>query len=184
MGCFCTLWHVFPSTQFTGVTRYARGTVLGSAAVFITIVGHASGHGALPEAGLLFLLLPLGVTLGTLVAQKRRSGAWILGFVLALQVLFHLLLTIAAGHGHHGAFLPNTPMLISHLIAAAAVAVVLTHGDALIHRWIAFWHALAFELNWKPAPLALASTPVFIEPTLVESSALADVIARRGPPTS
>ena len=154
------------------------------AAVLITIMGHSAGHGELPEPGLLLLLLPLAVALGALVAHNRRSGAWVLGFVLALQVLFHLLLTIAAGHGHHGSFLPDTQMLVSHLIAAAAVAVVLTHGDALIHRWIAFWQALAFELNWRPAPLALASTPVFIEPTLIESSALAHVIARRGPPTS
>ena len=161
-----------------------RGAALGVAAVLITILGHSAGHGELPEPGLLLLLLPLAVALGALVAQKRRSGAWVLGFVLALQVLFHLLLTIAAGHGHHGSFLPDVPMLVSHLIAAGAVAVVLTHGDALIHRWIAFWNALAIELGWIPAPQAVAAAPVFIEPTLVTSSALAHAIARRGPPTS
>ncbi len=161
-----------------------RGAALGVAAVLITILGHSAGHGELPEPGLILLLLPLAVALGALVAQKRRSGAWVLGFVLALQVLFHLLLTIAAGHGHHGSFLPDAPMLVSHLIAAAAVAVVLTHGDALIHRWIAFWQALAFELSWKPAPLAITGTPVYIEPTLAPSTALSHVIARRGPPTS
>ena len=170
--------------HFSGIARLARGGALGVAAVIITAVGHSSGGGSLPEPGLLLLLLPLGLALGTLVAQQRRSGAWILGFVLALQVLFHLLLTIAAGHGHHGSFLPDTPMLLSHLIAALAVAFVLAHGDALIHRWIAFWQALAVELDWTPAPLAAALKPAFREPHFTSSALLAHDIARRGPPTS
>lgn len=170
--------------RFTGSTRAMRGAALGTAAVLITTLGHSAAHGSLPEAGLLVLLLPVAWALGTLVAQKKRSAAWVLGFVLALQVLFHLLLTIAAGHGHHGSFIPDAPMLVSHLVAAGAVAAVLTHGDALVHRWIAFWQALAVELGWTPAPRPLAVTPFFTEPTLVESLALSYAIARRGPPTS
>jgi hypothetical protein len=172
------------SILFTGSTRLMRGAALGAAAVLITALGHSSGHGALPEPGLLVLLLPLALALGSLVAHKRRSGAWVLGFVLALQVLFHLLLTIAAGHGHQGSLLPDTPMLLGHLIAALVVAAVITHGDALIHRWIAFWHALALQFSWTPAPQAVTAAPVFIEPTLTESTALAHAIARRGPPSS
>ena len=170
--------------RFTGSMRLMRGAALGGAAVLITVLGHSGGHGATPEPGLLLLLLPLALALGTLVTQKRRSGMWVLGFVLALQVLFHLLLTIAAGHGHHGSFVPDAPMLLSHLMAAGAVAFVLTHGDALIHRWIAFWQALAIELGWIPSPLAAASGPVLIEPTFAPSTALAHAIARRGPPIS
>ena len=170
--------------RFTGSTRLMRGAALGVAAVVITALGHSGGHGALPEPGLLALLLPLALALGTLVAHKRRSGAWVLGFVLALQVLFHLLLTIAAGHGHQGSLLPDTPMLLGHLIAALVVAAVITHGDALIHRWIAFWHDLTLELGWTPAPPAITAAPVFVGLTLKESSALAHAIARRGPPSS
>ena len=170
--------------RFTGSTRLMRGAALGVAAVVITALGHSGSHGALPEPGLLALLLPLALALGTLVAHKRRSGAWVLGFVLALQVLFHLLLTIAAGHGHQGSLLPDTSMLLGHLIAALVVAAVITHGDALIHRWIDFWHDLALELDWTPAPPAITSAPVFMEPTLSESTALAHAIARRGPPSS
>jgi hypothetical protein len=172
------------STRFTGSTRLARGAALGVAAVLITILGHAGGHGALPEAGLLVLLLPLAIALGALVTHKRRSGAWVLGFVLALQVLFHVLLTIIAGHGHDGALLPDTSMLLGHVVAAVAVAVVLTHGDALIHRWIGFWQALALELRWTPAPLPFACAPIFIEPHVVDSTVLGHAIARRGPPAS
>lgn len=161
-----------------------RGAVLGAAAVLITTLGHSGGHGALPEPGLLLLLMPLAIALGSLVAHKRRSGAWVLGFVLALQVLFHLLLTIAAGHGHQGSLLPDVPMLLGHLIAALIIAAVLTHGDGLIHRWIAFWQALALELGWVPAPQAFAVAPVYRESTLAESTTLAHAIARRGPPSS
>jgi len=170
--------------RFHGISRLARGSALGVAAVLITALGHSGGNGALPELGLLALLLPLGIALGALVAQKRRSGAWVLGFVLAMQVLFHLLLTIAAGHGNHGSFLPDTSMLLGHLIAALAVAAALTHGDSLVHRWIAFWQALAIELGWSPAPLAVTSAPVFIEPRAFDSALIDHVIARRGPPTS
>ena len=171
-------------THFTGSARLMRGAALGVAAVLITLLGHSGGHGELPEPALLALLLPLALALGTLVAQKRRSGVWILGFVLALQVLFHILLTIAAGHAHQRGFLPDTSMLLGHLIAAIAIAGVLTHGDALVHRWIAFWQALAIELGWTPAPQAATVAPVFFEQTLVETTALSHVIARRGPPTS
>ena len=170
--------------RFHGISRLARGSALGVAAVLITALGHSGGNGALPELGLLLLLLPLGIALGALVAQKRRSGVWILGFVLALQVLFHLLLTIAAGHANHGSFLPDTSMLLSHLIAALAVAAALTHGDSLVHRWIAFWQALAIELGWSPAPLAVTNAPVFFEPRVTDSAVLGLSIVRRGPPTS
>jgi len=162
----------------------ARGAALGIAAVLITVIGHSAGHGATPEAGLLLLLLPLALALGALVADKRRSGVWILGFVLALQVLFHLLLTIAAGHGHHGSFLPDAPMLVGHLLAAVVIAVALAHGDALVHRWIAFWQALTLDIAWTPLPTVASSAPSFLQPTPLESSALADSIARRGPPVS
>lgn len=171
-------------THFTGSTRLMRGAALGVAAVLITLLGHSGGHGELPEPALLALLLPLALALGTLVAQKRRSGAWILGFVLALQVLFHTLLTIAAGHAHQRGFLPDTSMLLGHLIAAIAIAGVLTHGDALVHRWIAFWQALAIELGWTPAPQAAGAAPAFFEPHISDSAVLGHAIARRGPPTS
>lgn len=170
--------------HFTGITRLARGAVLGVAAVLITALGHSGGNGALPELGLLVLLLPVGVALGALVAQKRRSGTWILGFVLAQQVLFHLLLTIAAGHGQHGSLLPGASMLLGHLIAAVVISVALTRGDALIHRWIAFWQALALELSWAPVPLPVTSAPAFIEPRAFTSAFIDHCIARRGPPTS
>lgn len=164
--------------------RLARGAVLGAAAVLITVLGHSAGHGALPEPGLLVILLPLGLALGTLAADRRRSGTWILGFVLALQVLFHLLLTIAAGHGHHGSLLPDAPMLVSHLIAATIIATALAHGDALVHRWIEFWHALALDLAWTPAPRISAAAPI-TSPLLARDSVILEhAIARRGPPAS
>jgi hypothetical protein len=161
-----------------------RGAVLGIAAVLITLLGHSGGHGALPETGLLALLLPLALGLGALVSHKRRSGAWILGFVLALQVLFHLLLTIAAGHGHHGPLLPDAPMLLGHLFAALAVAAVLTHGDALIHRWIAFWHSLSQTFVWIPTPASRCSPQPFFESPALHAVTLTGTIARRGPPVS
>lgn len=161
-----------------------RGAALGVAAVLITVLGHSVGHGEIPQPALLALLLPLAVALGTLVAQKRRSGAWILGFVLGLQILFHILLTIAAGHAHQRGFLPDTSMLLGHLIAAIAIAGVLTHGDALVHRWIAFWQAFAVELGWTPAPQTVGAVPVFFEPHITDSALLGHAIARRGPPTS
>jgi hypothetical protein len=99
-------------------------------------------------------------------------------------VLFHILLTIAAGHAHQQEFLPDTSMLLGHLIAAIAIAGVLTHGDAIVHRWIAFWQALAIELGWTPAPQAAGAAPVFFEPRVTDSAVLGLSIARRGPPTS
>ena len=170
--------------HFSGITRLARGSALGAAAVLITILGHSGGHGAVPEPGLLVLLLPPALGLGALVSHKRRSGAWILGFVLALQVLFHLLLTIAAGHGHHGPLLPDAPMLLGHLIAALGIAAVLTHGDALIHRWIEFWHALWLEFSWAPAPASARRLQPFFTPPTLAPVALVGTIARRGPPAS
>jgi hypothetical protein len=158
--------------------------VLGISAVLITVLGHSGGYGTLPEPGLLVLLLPLALGLGALVSHTRRSGAWILGFVLSLQVLFHLLLTIAAGHGHHGPLLPDAPMLLGHLIAALAIAAVLTHGDALIHRWIEFWQALSLEFSWTPAPASARSPQPFFEAPALGSDPLVSTIARRGPPVS
>ena len=172
------------SIRFTGSARLLRGTVLGCATVLITVLGHAGGHGSLPEPGLLLLLAPLALALGALVADKRRSAAWMLGYVLAVQVLFHLLLTIASGHGHHGSVIPDTAMLLGHLLAALAVTIVLIHGDALIHRWIEFWRALAIELSWTPLSEPVTVAVAFVEPVAAVSATLDHDIARRGPPVS
>ena len=160
-----------------------RGSALGVACLLITLAGHTAAGGNPADAGIL-LGLPIAVTLGFAWAERRRTTGQLIAFVLACQALLHLVMTLASGHPGHGTpLLPSAAMLLGHLFAAIVAALILSHGETVLHRWLAFLAELG-----RPA-LALPSlsitdqpTPTWITPAISLHGRLARSIPRRGPP--
>jgi hypothetical protein len=118
--------------------RVVRGVVLGLCVLAISIAGHAAGgQGTLPDVVSFLILLPLAVSLSVTMSGRRRGGAWLLGYLLGVQALFHVLLTLSTSHvGHHQSFTPTVSMLALHVLATLACAVVLTSGDRHLMAWL------------------------------------------------
>jgi cytochrome bd-type quinol oxidase subunit 2 len=177
------------TVRFRGAARLVRGSLLGAACLLITLAGHTAAGGNPADAGIL-LGLPLAVALGVAWAERRRSTGQLIAFVLGCQALLHVVMTLAAGHPGHGAsalpgtpMLPGAPMLIGHLLAALAAALVLSHGEAVLHRWLAFLAALGQPALAVPT-ISIAEHPAhhWIQPTLALHDRLARSTPRRGPP--
>lgn len=168
----------------TSGLRLVRSCVLASAMLVLTTVAHVAAHGTAPSTGSMALLLPITLGLSAIALERRRGAAWLAVFAIGVQALLHVLLTVATAHGAgHASLLPSTGMLLAHVGAAVATALVLAHGDALLHRWIDF--ARTSLLSPAPAllqPHSPSWAPAFIEPVLHGAQHLAAVVSRRGPP--
>ena len=168
----------------SGGLRLVRGGVLALSMVLLTSLVHIQAHGDLPSAGTLLAMTPLVLVLSALVLARPRGTCFFVVFSISTQALLHMLLTVGAGHGsHHASLVPSAGMLAAHLGAAIATALILSRGDALLHRWLSMLctaltaptitiPAIASKLGF----LASRKAPRF------NSRDLDHAIHRRGPP--
>lgn len=173
------------ASRFTGPARVGRGVLLGTAVVLLTVTGHtAGGTWSGQDMVSLLLLWPLAVALSLVAADRRRSAAWLFAFAVGMQALFHVLLSIASGHGPHAApFLPSSTMIVGHLGAAAVTALVLAQGDRLLHAWLALWGMLARGVvTVTPMPVMRAPGRLAYVGPFVDDWVNCTAISRRGPP--
>ena len=173
------------TSRNTGLARVGRGMLLGTAVVLLTVMGHTSGgRWSSMDTASLVLLWPVAVALSLVAAERRRSAPWLFVFVIGVQALFHVLLSIASGHAPHSAQLwPSTTMILGHLVAGAAIAAVLAHGDRILHAWLVFWAMLARGgvTSIAMPPMRPTALPCYVAPIL-QSPANRTAISRRGPP--
>jgi len=165
--------------------RALRGIVVGAAMLILTSAAHTSANASPPTIGAFLILTPLVVALSIAFLQRQRSYIWLIGFSVGVQALLHILMTVGAGHGsHHASLLPSTAMVLTHVGAAIATALVLSHADALLHRWISMVRTLLFVFLCAPAPVALRAVSGFPgDSHTFCSHDLDHAIARRGPPS-
>ncbi|WP_369021741.1 hypothetical protein [Paenarthrobacter ureafaciens] len=182
------------------------GLILGLAAA-----AHTAGGGRLPAVPVLVLLAVLVLLPVTILARRRLSLGTITATLGAGQLALHAAFTALprpvdhcatagiVGHGHHqaatvpdcaaaatmaahvGAVLPGPVMTAAHILAVAATAVLLAHGETLLWRMLDWLAPLTFALHppvlpqWAtPDSLSMAFVPP-LHPCL-------RVRALRGPP--
>ena len=165
--------------------RLFRSAAFALIATQIAAFGHMVGGGEAPDPAV--LVIGAG-TIGAMVTgltRRQRSFSSIFGVMAAAQLAFHLLFTVdvhsMAGHS----FLPADPrrMLVFHLVAAAASAVILATGDAAL---FGLFRALRRAVTLTP-PALLAAAPLWTArsadvPRRRPAGALLSVSPRRGPP--
>jgi len=167
------------------------GLILGLAAA-----AHTAGGGHLPTAPVLGLLAALILLPVTVLARRRLGLGSIASALGAGQLALHTAFTSLPGpvdhctagiaaHGHHQAqtipdcavagagFLalhvpafPGPVMVTAHILAVAATALLLVHGETVLWRMLAWLAPRAIELRpsvlpqWTaPAPLRSSCVP-------------------------
>jgi hypothetical protein len=161
--------------------RWSRSLCLATTLLILTLAGHSAASGALPSAAACLITAAPALALTLAVSARRRSMAWLTGYLLLGELLLHLVLSAASGHAH--ALLPSPVMLAAHTVASIVAAAVFAQGEQLAARWTAYLgQALGIPSLRLPAlPIHLAPAPAGV----VDHAAgllLAHHVARRGPP--
>lgn len=158
--------------------RRLRGCLLVGFTALLTAVGHLAGGGALPDLGLLVLLLPALAWPAVAMADRCR-GPLAATLVLGVgQLVLHTFLSTV--HAHHQA----APMLGAHAAVTAVSVVGLRWADQGL---AALFAAVRRVVPRRPAPPAVAVVQL---PQPVHGPAvpariqrvLAATHVRRGPP--
>lgn len=163
-----------------------QGSAIGVASVFITVLAHSLGAGALansfPGLATTAFLFIAATMIGAVALDARKGWIALSVLMFALQVFFHVILVVTDGHHAHG-FVPSASMIFTHLLAALTIAALICGADGIVNRWLAFWSMLCRRVD---APVALeprrlaTSPPRVIDATAVWSPARS--LIRRGPP--
>ena len=148
----------------------------------LTMAGHATAGGGLPDLGGAAVLALIAVGLGSALAARRLRIVPVLALLLVGQALAHVVLSVS---GHHAG--PATgsagPMLAAHLLAGAGAALVLVVSDRLVDRWLALWATLlgAPRVPSSRPVGAVRRAPAPGRPDLTTRELLHHLV-RRGPP--
>jgi hypothetical protein len=172
-----------------GLLRCTRAGVLVGLTVLVSLGGHVLGGGVVRASAPMVLGVLALAGICVAAAESRRGFGEIFAVVLLAQPVLHLLASMG-GH-HHGSTAPAsgdglglTPVMIgAHVLAAAALSVLLACADRLLWAFAALARRVALPpvptpllvLRCGPVPLVLVTLPAL--------SALRDAPLRRGPPS-
>jgi len=182
--------------------RALRGAAAAWIATVVAATSHTLAGGGAPSPALVAVLGILASPLAIALAGRRLS-AWRIGVtVLASQALFHGAFAVTAdvdpsvaaiAHAHHatllgapdpvGGLLPDAPMLVGHVLAAAATMLALYCGERMLRalgRGIRSILRRAGEP--APAPIVLLRIAAGAPPTLPARGVVLSDVSRRGPP--
>lgn len=178
--------------------RAVRGSAAAWIATIVAATAHTLAGGGAPAPVLVaavgVLASPFAVAL-----VGRRLAAWRVGIaVLASQALFHTAFALtsradpATLSGHHtlltvdravGLVLPDAPMLIGHVLAAAATVVVLYGGERMLR---ALGRGIRSLFSRADVVAPLPSIPRLVAPrarlTVPAARPTLSGLSRRGPP--
>ncbi|WP_280511032.1 hypothetical protein, partial [Nocardia farcinica] len=139
-----------------GAVARLRGGSAGAISATVSIAAHGwASAGAAPDSTTLALLTGAAAVVGALVAglaPLRDTAAGLVAALVAGQLLGHLTLGAASGHLHHGDPQLSWRMLLAHLVAAVAAAIVIRGAEATYRIGTA---VLARVLPRRPSPPVL-----------------------------
>lgn len=161
--------------------RGARRVALAFTLFLVSLLGHSAAAGSMPALPGLLGALAVSTALAFAVADRRRSMLWLFGYLLAGQLLLH---TVMSAMGHHAfALVPDTSMLLAHVLAAAVAAAVFAKSEAMALAW---WRAAHRYLGTPrlalPALSATSIVPTWQEPVVADNATCFSVASWRGPP--
>ncbi|MFG1791353.1 hypothetical protein [Nocardia sp. NPDC049149] len=158
---------------YRGAVARLRGGSAGAISGTISVAAHgwASG-GVAPDGTTLVLLASASAVIGALVAGLAPLRDTTVGLVTALiagQLLGHLTMGFSSGHLHHGDAQLSPAMILAHVLAALAAAVLI-RGVEVAYR--AGTAVLARVLPARNAP------PLFADPAPLRTTHRDRVILR------
>lgn len=181
--------------------RAARGAAAAWVATIVAATAHTLSGGGAPPPALVGVIGILASPLAVLLVGRRLS-AWRIGAaVVAGQALFHVAFAATAGadagaatavHAHAAelsgsaaasGLLPDGPMLLGHLLAAAATMLALYGGERMLRALGRGIHSV-LRRTQEPVTATVAVPRVAWTAPLVHAPGLVlSDLSRRGPPS-
>jgi len=169
-----------------GVPRVLRGLATAGVSAALAVAAHAAAGGGLPSTGTAVVLTAVLAGAGVALADRRRGFRSILAVVGAGQLGMHVLLD-QFGHAHAGTDV-SALMVVTHAVAAVAVAMLLAGAERSVFAVVAVLRWLLGGALTAPRPLPVTASPSRPAPASVPPGSITlDVLlrranARRGPP--
>jgi hypothetical protein len=169
--------------------RALRLVAFATTATVLALGAHVLAGGAppalLPTA--VAIVVPAGAAVA--LARRRRRFVDISVVLAAVQVVLHEVFVAAGGgpalpaHVGHGL---DPWMPVTHTLAVLVTAVLLTHGERMLHLLVTWWRAVPAvwrALSSPVLPIRRLTSPVAVRigPVPPSLRACAPVV-RRGPP--
>lgn len=148
---------------------------MGGTSGVVATVAHALAAGRYPGTTALTVLLCVAVIAGVLAASTRVA---IVPLLLVGQVLGHVALSLGSGHLH----IPDAGMLVAHLAAVFAAAVLIRgaeRGSAVALNAVRRATSVPGPVPSPPTPAAL---PVDPGPERRRTQVFPEGVSTRGPP--
>lgn len=131
-------------------------------------------------------LVALAIT--RVACHQRRSPLWLAAYLLGMQALLHVILTLLSSHhggqgsASHTLMLP-APMLAAHALATIGAAAIVIHGNAVIDRWVGLLARTFVGIHLPVVAIDAAPDPT-LGPAQLHLPAAWHVtlVQRRGPP--
>jgi hypothetical protein len=176
----------------SGVLRVARGAFVGVTAMGLSVGGHLVAGGSLPAPTGAATLLALAVSGGVACSGRRWTLSALVSVLLGVQVVCHVALA-----GHAGSHLADAhqqaahgmsaAMVLAHVLAAIATAVLLSRGESWCWRLVALLsrpvHLVRLlTARTLPAFGARSLSPAVGSLAVLRSLLLGHAQPRRGPP--
>jgi hypothetical protein len=143
-----------------GRGRVARGLTLSVACLVVPVFAHAMAGGDIPAVGPFLFAAGLLAAACVALADRQLSIGGIASLLFASQPVFHVLLSLSA-HGH-GNVTSGIGMVAGHVVAAAALTVLLAGGESVLWS-LAVLSAVLFRRPARiPPPPSTAPRPVHL----------------------
>lgn len=169
-----------------GGLRAIRGSVVAACCLAPSLLAHALAGGGTPPVPVVASLALALAAVCTWVSARRWHFASLLIVLLAAQAALHPIFAATSTTSSTAGAPLESAMAIAHLLAAVAVALVLSRGEDLLHAWLAVL-CRTHLVRLPAAPVAIDRDPDTLPPapSRRRPKVLASgAAARRGPPVS
>ena len=161
-----------------------RGSAAGLLTASLAVAAHGVGAGAPPTGAAAAILAVLAATVGALAATIRSAADTrvLIGLLAAAQLVGHLMLA-TSGHNHAAAAPPAAAMLVAHVVAVLAGAVLISAGERLC-RAVSRAVQAAVRIVCPPPAVERVAHMSDADQPMRSVLLLAASLSHRGPPVS
>jgi hypothetical protein len=179
--------------------RALRGVAAAFLAAIVAATAHTLAGGGAPGPALVVAVGILGSPFGITLVGRRPTVLRTTAAVITSQLLFHMAFAITSGadssrlvsgHAHHvatsasgaGLMIPDAPMTVAHLLAAAVTVAVLYRGERLLHAIARGIRSVLARSGAVVPPQTAYVAPPADAPVVPAARVVLWDASRRGPP--
>lgn len=165
--------------------RAARGWLLATSSVVLTLTAHASADGGTPDPSLAVAIAGLVGWVSTALADRVRLPGIIATLVLAQLVMHFALTTLHTPHTHAGPLVDPLTMVTAHAAATVLLAALIRYAERGLVVVVSSLRRLLPAVV-DPLPVPAGAAPAVLVPAFAGTHTevlLRRVNGRRGPPS-